>query len=75
MAQRLVKTIQSTQVRSIGQPTEEPQLSAAEIERLAAVAQRFEDVIKLRRAGLTPRQIHRLEFMRWNHAREGRARN
>jgi len=74
MAQRLVKTIRATQVRSIGQPTGSQQLSASEMERLASVADRFQDVIALRRAGLTPQQIHRLEFVRWSLQREGRDR-
>lgn len=44
------------------------------MERLASVANRFQDVIALRRAGLTPQQIHRLEFVRWSLQREGRDR-
>jgi hypothetical protein len=75
MAQRLVKTIQATQVRSIGRTQDAAELSVEEVSRLTSIAERHRADITLRRAGLSPREIGSLEFVRWRVARqrEGRA--
>ncbi len=75
MSSRLVKKIQATQVRSIMRPTLEPTLSTEETERMMQVAARFRTAIDLRRSGLTPQEVSRLEFLRWTLDRRGERLN
>lgn len=67
MQDRLVKTIRATLVTRIEFDDPERYLSDSERMRLDSVRARFESEIDLRRAGLTPRQIDYLEFVRWSH--------
>jgi hypothetical protein len=69
MSRRLVKTIQATQVRTIERPSVDTELTSVEIERLEALAARFQVTLELRRAGLTPLEVSRLEFVRWDRSR------
>lgn len=70
MRSRLVKTIQSTRVTRIENVPPDVALTDVEQRALMSVAEQAEPEINLRRAGLNPQAIARLQFLKWTVTRE-----